>query len=183
MGYLLTSLGNLPVDEEVKFYVFAINGRWQEPLYGMIEQNFTSIARSIGKQAIIAKGLNPVEWYGDIAEKYLGKDHDDYFPLLPALLITDTHPDRVTTDSLRLLVPLKDVESRFGGWNQFFSLLSDFVQFKNDDFVKRFQKKEDSFDVANKVIKVNPGILGVSINVNELILWWRKRAKQQPAHG
>ena len=89
MGYLLNSLGNLPVDDDVKFYIFVINGQYQEPLYGMIEQNFSSIARSIGKHAVIAKGLNPVEWSGDIAEKYLGKDHNDYCMLLPALLVTD----------------------------------------------------------------------------------------------
>jgi hypothetical protein len=149
----------------------------------MIEQNFSSIAKSIGKHAVIAKGLNPVEWYGDIAEKYLGKDHDDYFPLLPALLITDTHPDRVSEKSLRLLVPLKDIESRFGGWGQFFALLSDFVQLKNDEFVKKFQKKEDAFDIASKIVNVSPGAFGVSLNINELVSWWRKRANQPSTHG
>lgn len=178
MGYMLTSLGNLPVDDDVKFYVFVINGQYREPLYDLIEQNFSSIARNIGKHAVIAKGLNPVEWYGDIAEKYLGRDHDDYFSLLPALLITNAHPDSVSDSSLRLLVPLREVESRFGGWNQFFSLLSDFVQMKSDEFIKRFQKKDDVFDVANKVIVVNPGAFGLSLNINELVSWWRKRTKK-----
>ena len=127
MGYMLNSLGNLPVDDEVRFYVFVINGQWQEPLYGMIEKNFSSIARSIGKHAVIAKGLNPTEWYGEIAETYLGKDHGDYAPLLPALLITNTHPASTSEQSMRLLIPLRDVESRFGGWPQFFSSLSDFL--------------------------------------------------------
>jgi hypothetical protein len=180
MGYMLNSLGNLPVDDSVKFYVFVINGQWQEPLYGMIAQNFSSIARGIGKHAVIAKGLNPVEWYGEIAEKYLGKDHDDYFHLLPALLVTDAHPDRVSESSLRLLIPLRDVEARFGGWNQFFALLTDFVQLKSDEFVKRFHAKDDAFDVANKVVSVKPGAFGISVNVNELLLWWRKRAQRKP---
>lgn len=43
MGYLLNSLGSLPVDDEVRFYIFVINGQWQEPLYEMIEQNFAKL--------------------------------------------------------------------------------------------------------------------------------------------
>lgn len=175
MGYLLSSLGNLPVDDEIKFYVFVINGQWQEPLYKMIEENFSLIASSIGKHAVIAKGLCPVEWRDDIAMKYLGKDYGDLFALLPALLITDAHPEQVAENSLRLVVPLRDVESRFGGWAQFFDLLSDFVQLKNDEFIRRFQKKEDALDAMNKIITVRPGAFGVSINVNELLSRWRKR--------
>jgi hypothetical protein len=182
MGYLLNSLGNLPVDDDVRFYLFVINGQWEEPLYGMIEQNFSSIARSIGKHAVIAKGLNPEEWYGEVAEKYLGKDYGDYFPLLPALLVTDAHPDSVTEKSLRLLVPLREVEDRFGGWPQFFALLSDFVQLRSDDFLKRFHKKEDGMDVANRIVGVKPGAFGISININELVSWWRRR-KAVPSHA
>ncbi len=178
MGYMLNSLGNLPVDEDVNFYVFVINGQWQEPLYGMIEQNFSSIARSIGSHAVIAKGLHPAEWYGEVAEKYLGKEHGSYHPLLPALLVTDAHPDEISDKTLRLLVPLQDVESRFGGWNQFFTLLSDFVQMKSDEFVKRFNQKEDAFDTANKIVSLKPGAFGISLNVNELVTWWRRRAQK-----
>jgi hypothetical protein len=182
MGYMLNSLGNLPVDDDIRFYVFVINGQWQEPLYGMIEQNFSSIAKSIGTHAVVAKGLHPAEWYGEIAETYLGKDHDDYFPLLPALLVTDAHPSSFTDKSLRLLVPLRDVENRFGGWPQFFNLLSDFVQLKSDAFLKRFHKKEDGVDTINKIIAVKPGAFGISINVNELVSWWRRR-KDTTAHS
>jgi hypothetical protein len=181
MGYMLNSLGNLPIDSDVKFYVFVINGQWQEPLYGMIEQNFSAIARSIGNHAVIAKGLNPPEWYGEIAQKYLGSDHNDYFSLLPALLLTDAHPSEVTRTSLRLLVPLRDVETRFGGWPRFFGLLSDFVQLKNDEFVKCFEKKQDAFDELNKVIDLKPGAFGIAININELVSWWRRRRSGDPA--
>jgi hypothetical protein len=78
-------------------------------------------------------------------------------------------------------VPLRDVEARFGGWNQFFALLSDFVQLKSDAFLKKFQAKEDAFDVADKIIKVSPGAFGVSVNINELVSQWRKRRRERPA--
>lgn len=175
MGYMLNSLGNLPVDDEVRFYIYVINGQWREPLYEVMERNFASVARSIGKSAVIAIGLDPKEWYGEVAEAYLGKDHDDCFQLLPALLITDAHPSQISAESLRLLVPLRDAESRFGGWPQFFSLLTDFVQLKSDEFVKRFEKKEDLISVANSIVDLKPGIFGVSININELVTRWQKR--------
>ncbi len=181
MGYMLTSLGNLPIDDEVHFYIFIVNGQWQEPTYALIEQNFAAVARSIGKNAVIAKGLNSQEWYGEVAETYLGKDHDTYFSMLPALLITDAHPSHVLPESLRLLVPLRDVDSRFGGWSQFFNLLTDFVQLKNDEFVKRFEKRESPIDVMNSVVSLKPGMFGVSININELITRWRKRKMESGA--
>ena len=43
-----------------------------------------------------------------------GKAHDELFAALPALLITDTHPDRLTENSLRLIVALRQAEERFG---------------------------------------------------------------------
>jgi hypothetical protein len=178
MGYLLNSLGNLPVDDDVKFYIFVINGQWREPLYEIVEQNFSSVARSIGKEAVIAKGLNPVEWSNEVAARYLQDNYGNYSSLLPALLVTNAHPEKLSEKSLILLVPLKDVESRFGGWNIFFGLLSDFVQFKSDEFLTRFHKKEDALEIANKIINIKPGAFGLSLNVNELFSWWRRRTGQ-----
>jgi hypothetical protein len=48
-------------------------------------------------------------------------------------------------------------------------LLSDFVQLKSDEFVKRFNQKEDAFDTANKIVSLQPGAFGISLNVNELV--------------
>jgi len=141
-----------------------------------MEQNFARVARSIGDHAVIAKGLDPQAFYGEIEERYFGNDADMLFSLLPALLITDAHPEEITGQSMRLIVPLREAEERFGGWAQFFALLSDFVQFRSDEFVKRFAKLEDVVDAANRFVEIKPGIFGVSINVNEIISWWRRRA-------
>lgn len=178
MGYMLNSLANMPIDDDVKFYIFVINGQYRDPLYNVMEDNFATVARSIGKSGVLAMGLNPQEWYGEVAEKYLSKDHNELFGLLPAVLITDCHPEKITEKTMRLLVPLRDVETRFGGWPQFFALLSDFVQLKSDAFIKKFQSKEDFLDVANKVVGLKPGMFGVSVNINELITWWRKKPRK-----
>jgi len=176
MGYALNELANLPVDEGVHFYIFVVNGEYREPLYEMIQQNFVEIARSIGSNAVIAVGTNPKAFTTQVARKYLGQGNSDnsFIRILPALIITNAHPENLTKESVRLVVPLREAESRFGGWTQFFSLLSSFVRGESDEFVKRFEAKEDLVDAANKVVELKPGMFGISLNVNELIDRWSK---------
>ena len=101
MGYQLNSLGNLPIDDSVSLYIFVINGEWSGGRYEVLERNFSRIAQSIGSTAVIAKGFDK-EFYEEVAHTYLGKDHREFRQLLPALLITDTHPDKLTDGSMRL---------------------------------------------------------------------------------
>lgn len=180
MGYALNELANLPVDENIHFYIFVINGAYRDPLYDTMQENFINIARSIGKNAAIAVGTDPESFTTSVAKKYLGGGNSDagFVGMLPALLITDSHPDRLSADSMRLVVPLKDAESRFGGWTQFFRSLSQFVRRESDDFIERFEKKEDFIGIANNVVSLKPGMFGVGININELISLWRKSASR-----
>jgi hypothetical protein len=71
MGYVLNELTNLPVDENVHFYIFVVNGQYQEPLYKIIQENFVNIARSIGNNAVIAIGSDPQSFTTSVARKYL----------------------------------------------------------------------------------------------------------------
>jgi len=177
MGYVLNELANLPVDENVHFYIFVVDGQYREPLYEMMQQNFIKIAHSIGSNAVIAVGTNPESFTTQVARKYLGEGNTDnsIISILPALIITNAHPEKLTKDSVRLVVPLRDAESRFGDWAQFFALLSTYVRGESDDFVKRFAAKENLVDAANKVVSLKPGMFGISLNVNELIDRWNKR--------
>jgi hypothetical protein len=182
VGYYLNELGNLPVDENIHFYIFVVNGQFKEPLYQLVQENFSTIAHRIGSNAVIAFGTDPKAFSTDIAKAYLGAADDSYFRMLPAMLITNAHPMNLTKDSTRLLVPLRDAEARFGGWAQFFALLSDYACGRNDEFVKRFERKEDLISAGNKVVELKPGMFGVSVNVNELIDRWNKsRLKAQKA--
>lgn len=177
MGYALNELANLPIDENVHFYIFVVNGQYREPLYEMMQQNFVEIARSIGSNAVIAVGTDPKAFTTQVARKYLGEGNSDnsFVRILPALIITNAHPEKLTKDSVRLVVPLRDAESRFGGWAQFFALLSSYVRGESDDFVRRFEAKENLVDAANKVVTLRPGMFGIPLNVNELIDRWSKR--------
>jgi hypothetical protein len=180
MGYALNELANLPVDDSVNFYIFAINGTYREPLYDMISSNFINIARQIGSNAVIAIGTNSEAFTTSVAKKYIGSRNSDrsFTDLLPALLITNCHPDKLTKDSMRLIVPLRDAEARFGGWSQFFSLLAQFVRGENEKFIECFEKQEDFIEMSNKIVQLKPNFFGLGININEFVDQWRKRRAQ-----
>ena len=38
MGYMLSSLGNLPVQEDISLYIFVVNGRWSDEFDDLIEK-------------------------------------------------------------------------------------------------------------------------------------------------
>jgi len=180
MAYILNELANLPVDDNVHFYIFVVNGQFKEPLNEMIQSNFSSLGKSIGSNAVIAAGTDAKEFTTQVARKYLGEGNSDdsFTQSLPALLITNAHPDKLTKESVRLVVPLRDAEKRFGDWSQFFKLLTAFVRGENRDFLDKFEsKEEDSMDVGNKILHLKPNLFGVGINVNELLDRYNKRRK------
>jgi len=168
MGYMLSSLGNLPVQEDISLYIFVVNGRWSGEFNDLIEKNFSALAKQIGPNSVIAKGFEPKVWSDQVCSKYLGKNTKTMIDILPALLLTDSHPDRLTEKSLRLLVPLRDAEKRFGGANVFFSALAEFAKSRSPEFVARFEDKGSLKGKAWSVLELKPNIFGFGINLKEL---------------
>jgi hypothetical protein len=169
MGYSLSSLGNLPVQEDISLYIFVIGGGWKGELQDAIEQNFMELACRIGPNAVIAKGFDSEMWSQQICEKYLGKDVQTVIDTLPALLLTDTHPDRLTETSLRLLVPLRDAQRRFGGIEAFFRALTEFSLNRDASFLSRFEEKPTLGSKAWSVLELKPNLFGFGINLKELV--------------
>lgn len=171
MGYVLNKLVNLPIDENVNFYIFLVNGQFRDPVYEIVERNFMEIARSIGDHAVIAVGTDKQNFTTSVARKYLGEGNSDnsFTSLLPALLITNAHPEQLRKDSMRLVVPLRDAEPRFGSWQHFFTLLAQFARGESDEFVRQFEEKEDLLDAANKIVNLKPGVFGIGLNLNAVI--------------
>lgn len=176
MGYVLNQLSNLPVDDNINFYIFVVNGQYRDPLYDVIHANFVQIARDIGNNAVVAMGTDSKAFTTSVARKYLGDGNSDasFTALLPALLITNDHPENLNADSLRLIVPLKHAEANFGNWHQFFDSLAQFVRGENDGFARKFEDKGDLLDASNKVVLLQPNFFGLGVNVNALIEKWRK---------
>jgi hypothetical protein len=174
MGYMLSSIGSLQVDDKVSLYIFVVNGSWRGEPYDTIDRNFESIAERIGERAIIAKGFDKAAWTSQIAKRYFGENSRRLFEALPALLLTDSHPDNLRTDSLRLIVPLREVKGRFVDWDEFFRFLSEFATHQNSDFLSRFKEHMDWFDTANGIVDIRPNIFGIGINLNAAIERWRR---------
>lgn len=169
MGYALSSLGNLPVQDDISLYIFVIGGGWKGELHDAIEHNFMELARRIGPNAVIAKGFDPEMWSQQVCEKYLGKDVQTLSDVLPALLLTDTHPDRFKESSLRLLVPLRDAQKRFGGIEAFFRALTEFSLNRDTSFLSRFEEKPTLGSKTWSVLELKPNLFGFGINLKELV--------------
>jgi len=169
MGYALSALGNLPVQDEISLYIFVIGGGWQGGAGEIIERNFMELARRIGKNAVIAKGFDPEAWSRQVCEKYLGSNTDVDLNVIPALLITDAHPDKLTTESLRILIPLRDAERRFGGIEEFFDALCDYALNKNPSFLTRFEEKRTMGKAFWSAVELKPNFFGFGVNLKKLV--------------
>lgn len=171
MGYLLKTLGNLPVQDNVNIYIFAIGGSWDGGLIDVINKNYLKIADAIGEDAIIVKGFNE-EFFGEeVAQKYLGfSTRDDrIWKLLPSILITDSHPDHLTDESLRILFPLNKIEANFASVDQFLSQLVAFARNGDEEFLRNIKETNSLLEVANEVVSLQPNFFGVGLNLNNLI--------------
>jgi len=170
MGYTLSTLARLPLDEENEFYIFILGGNanWKGGILQTIYDNFDTLAKEIGPHAIIAKGLNPREWTREISEKYFAdiREIDRYFP---AILITNSHPDNFDGDSLRILISLKNIEDNYENIEQFFDLLTNFIGRKDQRFIDIAKDKVKWLDIINDSIDLKPNFLGFGINLNSLI--------------
>jgi hypothetical protein len=181
MGYKLSSLVHLPFDDSVDMYVFSVGDRlWEGGLGEVVHKNFDGIARAIGPKAIIVAGLEQ-EFHGEVVKRYLGRNHHDLKNMMPALLITDMHPDRLTDSSLRVLVPLREAHKHYKVIDDFLADLSAFVRGENDQLLKTLEAAPSADDVADSIVRINipviPGVVAVNLNaaVNHLRAWWDRR--------
>jgi hypothetical protein len=168
MGYLLNKLANLPVSDDVSIYVFVINRQYKGRYFEAIERNFPDVARGLGDHGVIARGFD--EFFSDeVCLRYLGRSIDTMWDMLPAILVTDAHPERTTEKSMRLLIPIREAEKRFVDLDVFFRGLAQFCRSGSTEFLEKLERKEDWFDQADKIVKLAPGFLGMSVNLNEFV--------------
>ncbi len=181
MGYKLSSLLRLPFEEDVEMYVFSIGDKlWKGSLHELVHKNFDNLAREIGPNAIIVEALQN-DFHGEVVEKYLGKHYDELKNDMPALLITDSHPDALGPDSLRILIPLGDVHQHYPAVDHFLSDLATFVRGDSDVLLKRLEEGIKPLEAAGEIIRISipvvPGFVAVNLNhaVKQLRKWWSKK--------
>ena len=177
MGYKLTSLVNLPLDERVDLYIFSIGGDvWEGGVAELIHRNFNSIAKEIGATAIIVGALED-SFHGEVVETYLGKHYKELKNLMPALLITDAHPRALNKESLRIIIPLREAYKRYEVIDDFLSDLASFARGEDDKLLKMLEDAPTPHEAADDIVEISIQVLPfVTVNLNgavkNLRKWW-----------
>jgi hypothetical protein len=198
MGYQVHTIASLPMETNINFYIFVINGGLEDPVYKLLDENFSRLARNIGADSILVKGFDREFSYQVIDSYFTGfKDSvkksiysDWLLGNLPALLITDCHPsvagdlldgDRKNAGKmdkvLRLLIPLRQAIKQSGELELFFRELEAFTQGQNDGFLDKFRNPITLRDMAidrSDVLLLQPNFFGLGINVNAFLKKLRK---------
>ncbi len=181
MGYKLTSLIHLPIDDTVQIYVFVIgDGLWSGGLEEVVHRNFDNLAREFGGDAIIVGALTEA-FHGEVVQRYLGTHYENLKNELPGLLITDSHPDQLTEQSLRVLIPLHKTQENYPVIDKFLHDIASFARGESDDLLVNLEQGAGLANAANDIVEFSipivPGVVGVNLNsaVAHLRKWWKKR--------
>ena len=67
------------------------------------------------------------------------------------MLLTNAHPENISEESYKLIIPLRDVESRFGDWDVFFRSLTELAKGDDAEFLERFEDIED-FNCGDTIV-------------------------------
>lgn len=141
MGYYLTSLYSIAPDDKHSYFVFYVGNRFDDTVSQWMDRNFAKIAKGLGPNAVIARGLSE-EFDKQVIEAYQseiktiaikrGWDKEDNFGrsvdrlltnyqraypmsnLFPLLFVTDRNPSVVTSEDDKkvfYLIPLGKIES------------------------------------------------------------------------
>lgn len=169
MGYRVTTLGHLAIEEGVDLYFFVVKSGWKSELSRAIDENFDAIARRIGPHnSAIVDGLNDA-WAGEILNHYFGDKSGTVRLNCPLMLITDSHPSNVTAETMRLVAPLDEIHGRFGNFDRFFEELGNYAEYRDTTFLDKFEDKSDVLGNLNEAILIQPNFYGFGVNVNRLI--------------
>jgi hypothetical protein len=189
VGYKLTSIAHLPFDDAVEMYIFSIGDQlWEGGLAEVIHKNFDNIARAIGPNAIIVGALEE-EFHGEVVERYLGRNYRDLKNMMPAILLTDAHPEKLNANSLRVLVPLREAHEHYRTIDDFLADLAAFARGQNDRLLKTLEAAPKPQDVVDAIVRVNipvvPGVVAVNLNaaVNHLRAWWNRAQRRAARAG
>ncbi|MBB3392809.1 hypothetical protein FHT82_005598 [Rhizobium sp. BK275] len=181
MGYHLSSLASLPIDDDVDLYIFivgnGIRSRQQEELRG----NFLNIAREIGQDAVIVDGFDENLFSKEVISRYFGENQEGLEDLFPALVLTDTHPDHLHLESFKIIISLRRAEQKYGDLAAFFSALVRFAQGRNPDFLRDVGREESDvatlLERANRIFMLQPNFIGIGVNINAAIEIWLNRMR------
>lgn len=178
MGYQLSSIATLPLRENTKMYVFIAAEGFAGPVEDMLRANFEKLGRDFGSDGVLLRGYDGHSWSVEVLSRYFG-DPKPYQSMMPGLLITDSHPDRLTKDSMKIFISLTEVARKMDT-GQFFWHLVEFVRGESDELLKWIEPVADPMDVLNQVFTFRPSIMGFGVNFNEIFKIIVEARKKKP---
>jgi len=92
MGLMIHSLENLPTTARRNFFIYLLDYGWNEPISNALRENFDRMAEIAAKnKAVIIKGTEIAHFQNEVMSWHQ-INNENAEDLLPALLITNTHP-------------------------------------------------------------------------------------------
>lgn len=131
-----------------------------------LKGSFEAIAENIGSDAVIARGFQERIWSSELLDKYFGNLGSEMHSYLPAVLVTTDHPEQLSDWSLRVLIPLKLAEEKFGDMPAFFRTLVNFSRRQDSLLLDTLKERNPKAKALNRIIKAKPGLLGINIDLN-----------------
>jgi hypothetical protein len=155
MGYTASSVATVPaingLGQEFQWFIFLLTGGWQNDIRDEIQRNFDYLAEEIGTENLLVKGTDPGRFYQEVIRQYFLhlKGIDEGSIPLPALLVTDTVPAKVTfndgeVNARVIIFPLAEALIRDG-------ILTDFLR-KLSSTLKDTEAFDDIKELGEKKI-------------------------------
>jgi len=89
---MIHSLENLPTSARRSFFIYLLDYGWNEPISNALRENFDRMAEIAAKnKAVIVKGTEIAHFQNEVMSWHQ-INNENAEDLLPALLITNTHP-------------------------------------------------------------------------------------------
>lgn len=191
MGLHVHSVSDIPLSENRAYYLYVLDYyNWDEPVSNALQKNIEKISSFCAKNnAVMIKGLPDSHFYSDVLS-WVGINGQDPNTILPALLITTTHP-RYFIEADNIQTPKELRESMV------FLKIRDICKTPGNviDLLERIfadikgKKKIQDFSITHELragergalvdaLILEPNISGVGIDIKKLASWFKSRNKK-----
>ena len=172
MGYLARSIARIP-NAGFSWYIVLLEDGWEDDLRRELGRNFENLAREIGEDALVVRGIDRAPFSMEILRAYGIRR----LAAFPALLVSDVspsailaHPELIPSAS-SVVLPLQSVSRQTGSLANF---LRDLTETLHDDQAIKALRDSDRTEIHRrwgwlKRLELKPNFCGFGLNLNQVI--------------
>jgi hypothetical protein len=125
MGYLASHVATIP-KQGFQWYLIFLEAAYADDIKREIDSNFSILAREVGKNTLVVRGLDATAFRESVFEA--SAFYDDKWKeraKFPSLLVTNRVPDQVVSDAhilergKAMILPLADIYREQSPWQDF----------------------------------------------------------------